>query len=176
MGEGSLPARAASEPRWLPVGEPPAGVVSALEARAQRIRPVLSAVGAVLIGALIGYVVLTLYPGDAGWSLSARLELFLGVVIVAAVAEFALTNRYLAWLDRKLRIQPDRIALPAGRILGVLPSGQTFDFPLKRVQLSKEPITGDWYTVTVPLGRMRPFFLVPSSVAAEIRSAGPFTE
>ena len=118
---------------------------------------------------MVGYVVLLLAPPSLTGS-----GLFLAFAIPVGVAEFFLTVRYLRWLDRRLRLAPARIAIVAGRLRGELPAAGSFDVPLAKVQLGREPVAGGWYTVSVPQGRARRFFLVPAPVASEIRSSAPF--
>lgn len=175
MVPGTSEASALPSPVWREIGDPPEAVTQSLERRAGRIRRLLAGFGGVVVGGLVGFVVVFLLSAPQSGALASRLEWFFAVGLPVGLLEFFGTIQYLKWLDRRLRFQPRRIALQGRTLIGELASGERFDCPLTKIQLARDPVAADWYTVTLPLGRMRRFFLVPGPVAAEIRAAGPFT-
>jgi hypothetical protein len=156
---------------WLDVGEPPAAVAAWRAARANRIGPIAGAIGGPLIGVLAGFSVLSVWPGVLGWSLTVRVELFLGVAVPIAIAEFFFNVWFIRWLANATNLRVRQLAVSAGQLHLVLTTGRAIDRAASEVSVSPEPIAGGWYQVSLPSGDGTTSFFVPGSVAAVLTAA-----
>jgi hypothetical protein len=156
---------------WLDVGEPPASVAAWRAARAKRIGPITGAIGGPLIGGVAGFSVATLWPGALGWSLTARVEVFLGVAIPIAIAEFIFMVWFIRWLANATNLHARQLAVSSGQIHVVLTSGRAIDRSISDVTVSTDPVADGWFEVSLPSGDGSVSFFVPGPVAAVITAA-----
>lgn len=156
---------------WMDVGEPPAAVEEWRRARMKTFRRVSSVVGGFGIGGLAGYLGFLLWPGTAGWTLTTRVELFLGVAVVVGVTEFFVSGRLADWVSTASLLKVRRVAVAGTKLRIERISGTTFEWPLKRVYTSPREVAAGWHAVSLAAGRVTMTFYAPGLVASTIANA-----
>lgn len=158
---------------WIDVGQPPSAVLEWKNARLKRFTPLFAALGAAIIGPLAGFAATALWPGAQSWSLNTRLELFAGVAIVVAAAEFVGNLRLIPWIARLSTMNLRRVAISGEDLHVELVTGRPFDYPLKRLSVSREPIASGWYSISMQFGKVTATAFVPPAVQRAIAERLP---
>lgn len=158
---------------WMDVGQPPSAVLDWKNARVKRLTPRLAVVSAVLFGPIAGFAGVAVWPGAQSWPLTTRLELFAGLAAVIGVADFFASLRVFPWLASASTLNVRRIAI-SGDNLRVEPvTGRPFDYPLKRLAVSSEPVAAGWHTISMNFGKVTATAFVPPAVQRAIAERMP---
>jgi hypothetical protein len=164
----------AAGPGWE-VGEPPAAILAAQDARMRRIAPLLSTVSGVLFGGVVGFLIVFIaWPGANSWSLAARAELFLAFAVPFGLLDYLFMGFYIRMVSRATTLHVRRLSIADGKVRLERADGGTSVVVLKHLRVSEAPVAEAWHSVSYPAGRFAITFYVPADVAQVLRSsAGP---
>jgi hypothetical protein len=156
---------------WMEVGEPPAAVRAYRAARQQRVLPILRVVSGVVVGGLSGFGALAVWADSFSWPLAKIGELIVGVGLPVGIAEYFFTGWFFPFLARHTELHVQKVALADGKLWITPATGAVYDWPMKRVIVSKVAVAGGWFVVSLPAGKVTLSFWVPPMVAATLAGA-----
>jgi len=156
---------------WMEIGDRPVAVAEWEARRFAVVQRIGSWVGGFVFGGVVGLLASYLVYGRGFWP--PNLPIFFAAGVPVGIGEFFFTRWFLLNIARAANLRAKRVAI-SGPLLHIeLIAGNVVEWPLKSVHVSKDPIAGGWYTVSLPAGRTSLSFWAPPLIATSIRNAAP---